>query len=506
MNVLLIYMPSRKGKTGFKLPLSLLYVGGIIERSGHRAIIVDPQQEDIDLNKFDSGDFNRIDEVIEEFEPGIVGFGGISTSYGRTKILSQHIKAKYPYIFQIAGGALASVYDLLLTKTAIDLVFHGESEITLAMFLEKFDEKIPYYDIPGISFLHDGKAIRNIPAKQIEDIDTVPFPAYHLVDIYQYLPNIEEWLNSYHFLKNGLRFTDIVKRKGRSKNYIMIETSRGCTHRCLFCYRHMHGFRQHSVAYVIKHIKYLKETYGIEGFQFGDELFNANIEWVMSFCDELEKEDINIFYQLGGARVDNINEKVLRRLKETGCMEINYGQESGSDLVLKEYRKGVSSRQNREVTLLTQEAGLHCPVQIVIGSPGETDSTIKETIQFLKSVNAYHFSLNYLIPLPETPIWKYVMDQRMIPDVERYLDMVAEHGGDPLINLTKAPDNIWASWGYLMRRELELYYLKNHRLKYQYYKKLLLFMIVSNIIRWMPAWLVQWARYSSRRMRNALNK
>lgn len=326
MNILLITVPSRKGIGGFTLPLGLLYVGAIIEGCGHKAKLIDLYLDDVELKDFDHGFFDKIDTIIEDYKPSIIGYSGIATSYGRTKQLSQHIKSNYPDIMQIAGGPLASVYDLLLTKTKVDVVFHGEAEVSLPIFLERFEQKI--YDIPGISYLLNGKVVRNDPAEQIKDLDRIPFPAYHLVDLSRYFNPVKHWLDAYKLqLNSNPYYSDLIKTIGTKTHYIPIVTSRGCTHKCSFCYRHVRGIRRHSVSYVIDHIKYLKETYGISGFGFSDELFNSRYEWVMELCDAIEKNNLDIFYKVGGARADKIDEQMLRRLKETGCISIEYGQE-----------------------------------------------------------------------------------------------------------------------------------------------------------------------------------
>jgi len=275
----------------------------------------------------------------------------------------------------------------------------------------------------------------------------------------KYFGDIASYLTIYEaMLQRNQTSKYVLERIGERRRHIPVVTSRGCSHRCLFCYRHMKGHRQHSVDYVVKHLKLLKDRYGLEGFQFCDELFNASRSWVMEFCDAIEQEKLDIFYLVSGARVDRIDEQMLTRLKETGCIEICYGQESGSNTILKEYRKGVSSVQNKEITLLTtNKVGIPSTVQLVIGAPGETGQTIGETIQFLKDVEAYQCSLNYLIPLPGTPIWQHVLDKKYILNVEEYLDLVAEHGGTPLLNLTRIPDKIWRRWHYDIRREFELY-------------------------------------------------
>lgn len=440
------------------MPLGLLYVASIIKRCGHEAQLYDPYVDDYDLGDLDRNNYKKLDDIIENYKPDIIGFGGIATSYGRTKKLSLYLHNNYPDIFQIAGGPLSSVYDLLLTRTKVDLVFHGETESSFPNFIKIFDDKKSWGNIEGISFYRDHEIIITKHPLQINDLDTIPLPEYQLIDLPNYYIDIKNMLESYKFYAMGNQ--DIINRINSKKYYLPIISSRGCTHKCLFCYRHMRGVRQHSVNYVIHHIKYLQQTYGIDGFQFCDELFNSNPNWVIDFCDAIERENLDIIYLIGGARVDKVNSKMLYRLKETGCIEINYGHESGSDTILKEYGKGVNSNMNREITILSQKIGLHTPIQLVIGSPSETSQTIYETIRFLADVGAHSVSLHYLIPLPMTPIWKYVERNGLIKDVGKYLDSVAENDVGALINLTKIPDEEWRNWQYLISIQVKLNYMK----------------------------------------------
>lgn len=460
MNILLVNVPSRKGEGGYMTPLGLLYVGSIVERCGHNAKIIDLYSGDVNLNSFNCC---CLDKIIEDFKPSIIGYGGIATSYGRTKQLSIHIKNKYTDIIQIAGGPLASVYKLLLQKAKIDVVFHGETEINLPIFLKKLEKSESFNDLLGISYVVNGIIIRNSPVEQIKNLDTIPFPAYHLINMYDHL----------------------LLDKKSGKKYIYIISSRGCTHKCIFCYRHIKGIRQHSVDYVVNHIKYLKETYNITYFMFSDELFNISHQWIFDFCNKLEKNNLNIIYIVGGARVNNIDKDMLQRLKKTGCIGIQYGQESGSDVILKEIKKGVTALQNKEITNLTREMGINSVVQLCIGSPSETTETIYETIKFLKDTDSYcYYSLNYLIPLPETPIWKYVEENNLIGDVEIYLDRIAEVGGyASVINLTKQPDFIWRSWDLYIKFEMKSYHYKktNQKKKYLINRIIIIFIPLISI-------------------------
>jgi radical SAM superfamily enzyme YgiQ (UPF0313 family) len=148
--------------------------------------IFDPFCNDLELVRFDSGDYADLDAKIQDFNPDIIGFGGIASSYGLTKKLSGYLHQHYPQVFQVAGGPLSSLYQLMLEKTPINLVFHGETERTLPIFMEKFGIGESWKDIGGISYKADGKIQRTSLAPQIEDIDEVPLPSNHLVDLKQY--------------------------------------------------------------------------------------------------------------------------------------------------------------------------------------------------------------------------------------------------------------------------------------------------------------------------------
>lgn len=500
-NILLINVPSRARDTSLFLPLGLLYAASIMERCGYKVTIFDPYLDKELFEEMEAGKFERLDSVLTGLDASIVGFGGIVTSYGRAKRWSIHLKERFPKILQIAGGPLASVSEMLLKNAHIDAVFHGETEVSLPIFLEKFGDGGKIFDAPGISYLQGGSMKKNPAPEQVSDLDTIPLPDYGLVDVRRYLNDMGDWLSHYKLtLSDNPAYKEILKRLEGEKQYIPIITARGCTHRCSFCYRHVSGVRQHSVAYVIDHIKYLKGKYGIKGFQLSEELFNAKREWVLEFCDALKKEELNIFYLIVGARVDRIDEEMLRRLKETGCIQIIYGQESGSDTILKEYRKGITAKQNKDITMLTKTVGIYSAIQLVIGSPSETTETIRETIQFLKDLDAYDYSINYLIPLPETPIWRFVQENRLINDVEKYLDEVADKGGLPLVNLTKAPDKVWRGWGKLIRKEMKLHYFKKKGLLSSYVINRLLYGIADNVTplissrvkRFIPHWVKSW--------------
>ncbi|MGC9066831.1 MAG: cobalamin-dependent protein, partial [Candidatus Ratteibacteria bacterium] len=149
MRILLLNVPSRKHDC--TPPLGLFYVAGILHRAGHHVKIFDPY-----LWGSESGKPEFIDNEIRIFKSDIIGFGGIVTSYGRTKVLSNYVKKNFPGIVQIAGGALSSGFELLLKNTSVDVVFHGECEIGLPLWLNNVKNPEAWHSIKGISFRENG--------------------------------------------------------------------------------------------------------------------------------------------------------------------------------------------------------------------------------------------------------------------------------------------------------------------------------------------------------------
>ena len=448
---LLIWVPSRRGRgAGKSFPVGLLYVGRTLEALGVEASIYDVYQHAFGREDGDEFCRDRIIDQIARDKPQIVGFSGIATSYGWTKALSLAIKEAHPDVLQLVGGALCSTDNLLLTKTAVDVVFHGESEVTLPAFVDRIRNDAKWDDLAGISHRCDGEVVKNPPAEQIADLDEIPYPAYHMVDLDEYFPKNELFSEKFlaHYrgdLEHQGIYESIARKIAGVGNLFPLVTARGCTHKCSFCYRHMSRYRRHSIDYVIGHLKYVIEKFGVRGVGFYDELFNGDMQWVFDFCAAMRENDIQIAYKTS-ARADKVSKGLLTEMSQTGCFNLEFGHESGSDRILKEYRKGITRQQNIDTTLLARECGIYSAVQLVIGSPGETRETIDQTVDFLRQVNARNCSINYILPFPGAPIWKYVEENNLIADHEDYLDRVAVRGGGPIVNLTQVRDNQWRSW------------------------------------------------------------
>jgi len=422
----MIEVPTRE-RDG-SVPFGVLYAASAALRHGHRVKILDLVKEDLSDEE--------IILQIKQFAPGLIGMGGITSSYGRCKELVALIKQNFSGIPIVAGGVLSSVVDLLLTRAGVDYVVHGEAELSFPKLIQTLEEQGDVSRVAGISFVWNGVVNRTESERLLKDLDEIPMPVFELLKMNRYLETLDKWID--HYLRIEDDINKSVRKVLAGKRYMFpIITARGCTHKCIFCYRHHRGLRQHSVGYVVAMIRHLHETYGVDVFQINDELTTGSKAWVREFCAALKAEKLPIALIILSARVDNVDAEILSLLKEVNCIMINYGYESGANAILKEIRKGVTREEALETGLLTKQAGIINIPEIIIGFPSKTRTTVEETIDFLKQLDTWSFSINTPIPFPGTPLWEHAVRHGLIKDEEEF---VLGYRRGLFINFTKFSD------------------------------------------------------------------
>lgn len=442
------------------VPFGVLYASSSILRHGHNVKIIDLVKENLS--------YDDVKKIIKDFSPGIIGMGGITACYKNCKSLIGNIKNDFKGIPIVVGGVISSVSDILLTKAGADYIIHGEGEISFPKLIHALENNENISKVKGISFFKNGNIYKTEGQPQINNLDDIPFPEFSLLNMSNYLDPVEEWIDGY-FKYDKLECKNITKRLSGKKYIFPIITARGCTHRCIFCYRHQWGWRQHSVEYTISLMKYLSKNYGIGIFQINDELTTANRKWVLKFCNSLISENLGIYIIVLSARVDNVDDEMLVKLKEAGCIMINYGYESGSDFILKKIGKGVTRKQALNAGLLTQKIGIKNIPEIIIGFPSETKETVEETIDFLKQLDVWPISVNTPIPFPETPLWQYGVEHGLIKDKEEF---ILDYKRGRFVNFTTYSDTEVLRLVAKVKSDTYLYWLKRRKRYRQYLKAL----------------------------------
>jgi radical SAM superfamily enzyme YgiQ (UPF0313 family) len=460
MKILFICVPT--SLTAIEIPYGILYVASAVLEELHQVEIINLQLDKISDEELLSR--------IETYQPRCIGFGSHTAGYKNLKHLSGLIKNRFPDILQISGGVIASASKILLEKTAVDIVVLREGETVIKNILRSLRDSQPWSLIKGIAYrAGDGTYQENPPEEQISNLDTLPLPPYQLIDVKRHCWSVEWYMDPRNW-EGILTREQVDEIKAKNKLMISLITARGCVGSCSFCYRHMRGYRQFSPHYIVNQIKFICREYGIRVFRFIDELTNGSREWCLALCDLLEQEKLDIIYMMDAFRVDNVDEYLLRRLKETGCIRITFGYESGSQEVLDYIGKGVTKEENLAVARLMRKVGLFNEGLFVIGFPPESPDTIVATLKFIQAAPPDLIYFAYLTPYPGSRDWDYCLKKGLIKDQEAFMLGYDEENYylNFRVNLTSYTDQIVKSWRRQVQRTWNISYLKVKKKYLQY--------------------------------------
>ncbi|WP_321493738.1 B12-binding domain-containing radical SAM protein [uncultured Desulfobacter sp.] len=352
-------------------PLGICYVAAACIRAGADVAIFD-----YIVRRYSPENLAR---DIERFEPDVLGITAVTMNYKKAaQILVQAKKIK-PSLVTLFGGPHVSfdVENTLMDYPATDLVVIGEAEKTLEELVPVLTRKELWPTIPGIAFLRNGNVIRTPPRPFIQDLDTLPMPARHLLPLSRY---------------QALGYP------------VSIITSRGCPNKCIFCLgRKMVGFkvRHRSVQKVVDEIETIL-NYGMTFINIADDLFTSSRTRVFEFCEEVKKRKLCFSWSVF-ARVNTVDVEILEAMKEAGCHAVSFGIESGNSQMLARVRKGITLDQARAAASACKQSGIIAHGSFLAGLPGESRESLNDSKKFSQELNilyGYHF----LAPFPGTTI------------------------------------------------------------------------------------------------------
>ncbi|MDP6670675.1 MAG: radical SAM protein [archaeon] len=440
MKVLMIHAPVRESLPPSSVPLGLAYIGAVLMKAGHKVEVLD-----ICANKYTR---EEVEERVKKDDFDIVLTGGMITVYKYVKWLSQIIRKHHPNKPIFIGGAMpTSAPKVTLEKTEANAIILGEAEYTTLELVEAVEKGKGFEGIDGIWFKKDGKIVKNRQRDLIKNLDELPLPAWELfpMEIYINNPNLDD-------LPPG------TKSLGMS-------TARGCPFNCTFCYN-VFGARtnrRRGVDSIIHEIKELRRRYDVRAIHFSDDLFISNKAFVKEFCRRLIDEKIGLIWGTSG-RVNTVNLPTLKRMKEAGCIGILYGFESGSQKMLDKMNKQVTIEQMKHAINITREAGLKMYPNFMVGIPGESVETIKETVEFIKEMDLYVQSLFIANPFPGSQLYDYAKSKGLIKDEEKFIEGCSECL-ELNLNVTDMSDEDLCYWRDWAVREILSAYRKRHPIK-----------------------------------------
>jgi radical SAM superfamily enzyme YgiQ (UPF0313 family) len=444
--ILIINPPIRVTEQPAVFPSGLGYIAAHLIREGYDVKVLD-----INGYRYNKETVEKIlKKYLVEGQTEIVGIGCLITCYEYVKWLIQMIRKMKPGIKIIVGGGIgSSIPEMVIEKLKADVAVIGEGEKILVNLLKALEKNKDLKKVRGICFKKKGKIIRTLPEERIKNLDELSFPAWHLfpMDVY---------LNNEFQLEGVMDYKD--------KKSMNVIAGRGCPYQCTFCYEtYEHRVTMRSTKNVIEEVKILQKDYGVELIYFVDDLFAMNKGWIMEFCDLLLREKIKLIW-LCTARVNLVDKEMVKKMKDAGCILLNFGIESGSQKMLEIMRKGASVEQASNAIRICRNAKMRIGTSFMMGFPEETKETLDETIKFCIKNDMHLTSIFFVTPYPGTPLYEQVKRMGLIKNEEEYISRLG-NATEFTINLTKWDDNglfkmrnyvlSTIHWGYYRKHKLE---------------------------------------------------
>jgi len=367
-------------------PLGLLSLGAVLENSGYEVKVYDS-----DLR---NSNMEQLVGYVKDYNPDFVGIYCNTSNYHRVASYAENIKKIKNYPICLGGPHPVIEPAEILKNKNIDYVIMGEGEMTIIEFFEFLNGKKDLGLVKGLAFKNnDGSIVVNQRRELIQELDSLPMPARHLVEMEKYRP-------SPHHYKELPMATMIV--------------SRGCPFGCLYCAsRNIWGrnYRTRSVPKVIEEIKFLIDKYKIKNINFWDDLWGAKPGWTEEFCRRMIDEKIKISWSCE-RRVDTVNLETLKMMKKAGCYSIFYGIESFDQECLDAVNKGIKVEQAQKAMELTKKAGIEVRANFILGLPNETPEKVKAMVKKICKINPDYIKFNILTPYPGTALYQEVKKGR----------------------------------------------------------------------------------------------
>ena len=393
MKITLLNPRLRTWSPNVYVPLGLGYIAASLEQAGHDVEIID-----LNTHRIRGKELQRRVTGVE-----IIGITGMITEYQTLLGLVDIVKAVNTEAKVILGGPLATALpQKLLEASAADFIVLGEGEKTIVDLVSVIGSDGDYSGISGIAFRDNGRINLTELVEPIADLDTIPFPARHLLDMKRYIKD--------HFESFGIK----IRGFGRIRSTNLI-SSRGCPYNCTFCFKDMwgHKWRGRSPENIIREMELLYDAYQVNGFFFNDDTFVLDRERVLEFCRQLVEKKLKIVWYCNG-RVNLMTREMLAAMYEAGCRGIAYGIESGNQQVLDSMKKNETLDQVREVVAWTKQAGIHVTGYFMIGMLGETRATIRETMAFARELALDFHGFSLTTPIPGTELFDSAIEAGLI--------------------------------------------------------------------------------------------
>lgn len=392
MKILLMNVPDQHvGKTtddwdieasdiGIFPPMGIMYLAGALEKQGrHEVVLVDSI-----LLRLGVAD---IQERVGREKPDLVGLTVYTPNLFDALQVTKALRAAYPGVIIVWGGPHTSLFPLeSMTHDCVDYLVLGEAEETFPAFCDALEQGTSFTHIPGLYYRENGEPKSTGAPGYVSDIDSIAFPAFHLLKYEKYFSAI-----------------------GTGKPVGTICSSRGCPFSCTFCCKPYSSYRSRSIENILAEMTAYYEK-GIREFFFFDDLFNATPKRVMTIAHAITDKGWDIVWSFRG-RVDAVTEEMLKIAKRSGCRQILYGVEDATDEGLEAINKKIKIKQVYDAIRLTRAAGIHSSTNWIIGFPHHrTKEHILHLIETAREVDSDWAQFNICIAYHGTALFQQGVD------------------------------------------------------------------------------------------------
>lgn len=391
MKVLFVNPPQTASKYKFMgviaPPLGIAYMAGVLQENNIDVEILDASAEDMD--------FKDVEKELLKRKPDLVALTALTPTIGRALETAQVVKETLPDSIVVMGGYHPTFNFIeTLEDENVDIVIRGEGEYIMLNLVQALENQSSLHDVKGIVFEDENskKIVVNPEAPLIQDLDELPFPALNL------LP-----MKKYRLLDMDTHMTTMI-------------TTRGCPMQCSFCSSAaMHGkkIRERSVENIVDEIEYLKTNYDIDTIAFMDDTFTLKKRKVMAICDEILKRNIEIMWGCT-SRVDTLDEKLLKKMKEAGCITIFIGVESADQQQLDNMCKNTTIAKIENAFKIAHKLKIRTIASVALGMPGDTKEIMNKTVKFVHKLKPNYAIYSLATPYPGTRFYKEAFEKNLI--------------------------------------------------------------------------------------------
>ncbi len=328
-------------------------------------------------------DHEKLKSELSSYQPTMVGIGSMTPTIESALKSARVTKEACPSATVLMGGPHATFAgeEILATEKAVDIIVRGEGEETI---VELAKQQSNLSNVKGITFRKDSQIIKTENRPYIQDLDSLPLPAY------KYLP-----MDKYNIT---------------GRNLLSIISSRGCPYQCPFCVAsQMFGapFRARSPRKVLDEMEWLRDEYGAEGVAFQDDTLTFDKKRAVEICDGMIERKMKLPWGCG-TRADAVTKELVATMSKAHCDEVMFGVESGCQRMRDVLKKRVTNDQCENAIKWTKEAGIFVTVSVILGYPGETKETLQESLDFVRRVEPDDVWLCHATPFPGTELRELV--------------------------------------------------------------------------------------------------